>query len=279
MAVTEVPARGPAPTALPAAGTRAGWLRRNEPAVVTLASLVVFVVLWQTVAIFGHLGPSVFAGPGPVFQTLVSLTASGELFQHLAATGSVFFAGFLLAAVLGVLIGLFLGTSEDVEAVLGPYLMALYAAPRVAFISLLLVWMGIGPSSKIALVFLSAFFPIALNTMTGARSVDAVLLRAARSYGAGRRQQFLKVVLPFSIPYILAGLRLGVGRALIGAFVAEMFGATAGIGYLIIRAGYEFKAATLLAGVLVLAACSVLLTEALRWAGHRLAPWQQDTAL
>jgi ABC-type nitrate/sulfonate/bicarbonate transport system permease component len=257
----------------------AGWVRRHEPAVVTLASLLVFVAVWQAVTVFGHLGPSVFAGPGPVFQTLVGLAASGELVEHLVATGSVFLAGFVLSAISGVLIGLVLGTSEDVEAILGPYLMALYAAPRVAFISLLLVWMGIGPSSKIALVFLSAFFPIALNTMTGARSVDAVLLRAARSYGAGRRQQFFKVVLPFSIPYILAGLRLGVGRALIGAFVAEMFGATAGIGYLIVRAGYEFHAATLLAGVLVLAACSVLLTEALRWAGHRLAPWQRDTVI
>jgi NitT/TauT family transport system permease protein len=247
--------------------------------VVTLGSLVAFVGLWQAVAVFGHLGPSIFAGPGPVLQTLVRLAASGELLEHLVATGSIFFAGFGLSAISGVLIGLLLGTNEDVEAILGPYLMALYAAPRVAFVSLLLVWMGIGPSSKIALVFLSAFFPIALNTMTGARSVDAVLLRAARSYGAGRRHQFVKVVLPFSVPYILAGLRLGVGRALIGAFVAEMFGATAGIGYLIIRAGYEFRAASLLAGVLVLAACSVLLTEALRWAGHRLAPWQQDTVI
>ena len=277
--IAELPAQQPTRAVLAPLGRRAGWLRRHEPAVVTAVSLIAFVAIWQAVAVFAHLGPSVFAGPGPVFQTLVNLAVSGELVQHLVATGSVFFAGFILAAVLGVLIGLFLGTSEDVEAVLGPYLMALYAAPRVAFISLLLVWMGIGPSSKIALVFLSAFFPIALNTMTGARSVDAVLLRAARSYGATRYQQFLKVVLPFSIPYILSGLRLGVGRALIGAFVAEMFGATAGIGYLIIRAGYEFKAATLLAGVLVLAACSVLLTEALRWAGQRLAPWQRDTSL
>jgi NitT/TauT family transport system permease protein len=246
---------------------------------VTCLSLIGFLVVWQLVAIFGHLGPSVFAGPGPVAQALLGLAVSGELAEHLAATGSIFFAGFLLAAGFGVLAGLVLGTSEDAEALLGPYLMALYAAPRVAFISLLLVWMGIGFGSKIALIFLSAFFPIALNTMTGARNVDAILLRAARSYGAGRYQVFAKVVLPFCVPYILSGLRLGVGRALIGAFVAEMFGATAGIGYLIIRAGYEFRAATLLAGVLVLASCSVLLTEALRLAGRRLAPWQRDSGL
>ncbi len=277
--IAELPARGTPPLAAtpPRRGSR--WLKRNEAAVVTVLSLAVFVAAWQAVAVFGHLGPSVFAGPGPVAETLLKLASTGELFEHLVATGTVFFAGFLLAAVVGVAIGLLLGTSQDVEAVLGPYLMALYAAPRVAFISLLLVWMGIGASSKIALVFLSAFFPIALNTMTGARSVDAVLLRAARSFGAGRVHTFFKVVLPFSVPYILAGLRLGVGRALIGAFVAEMFGATAGIGYLIIRAGYEFRAATLLAGVLVLAAYSVLLTEALRWLGHRLAPWQRDTTL
>ncbi len=268
----------PAPIAHPLSPWRR-WLRRNEPAIVTATSLVAFVLLWQAVAIFAHLGPSVFAGPGPVLQALVDLTRSGELAQHLLATGSVFFAGFVLAAVFGIVVGLLLGISEDFEAILGPYLMALYAAPRVAFISLLLVWLGVGATSKIALVFLSAFFPITLNALTGARTVDHVLLRAARSYGASKLQVFLKVVLPFAVPSILAGLRLGIGRALIGAFVAEMFGANAGIGYLIIRAGYEFKAATLLAGVLVLAACSVLLTEGLRWAAQRLAPWQREATL
>ncbi len=257
----------------------ASWLRRHEPAAITVASLAAFLLLWQAVAMSGRLGPSMFAGPEPVFTALWGLVRSGELAEHLAATASVFLSGFALAAITGILLGLLLGTNEDAEAVLGPYLMALYAAPRVAFISLLLVWMGVGMGSKIALVFLSAFFPIALNTLTGARNVDRVLLRTARAFGADHRDVFLKVVLPYSVPYILAGLRLGVGRGLIGAFVAEMFGANAGLGYLIVRAGNEFKAATLLAGVLVLAACSILLTEGLHWLGQRVAPWHRDTAL
>lgn len=268
--------------ALPPVVGKAGWriwLQRNQPTLVTVASLATFVALWEAVALFGHLGPSMFAGPGPVFLALAELVRTGELAEHLLATGMIFFSGFALAAMAGVVTGLLLGSSEELEAIFGPYLMALYAAPRVAFISLLLVWLGVGATSKIALVFLSAFFPIALNTLTGARNVDRVLLRTARSFGATRLQTFLKVVLPFSVPFVLAGLRLGVGRALIGTFVAEMFGANAGIGYLIIRAGYEFKAATLLAGVLVLATCSILFTEGLRWAARRLAPWQQDTAL
>lgn len=245
----------------------------------TVLSIATFVVLWQAIAVFGQLGPSMFAGPGPVFAALVRLAQSGELAHHLVATGTVFFAGFALAAVVGIVIGLLLGMSEGLEAIFGPYLMALYAAPRVAFISLLLVWLGVGSTSKIALVFLSAFFPITLNTLTGARNVDQVLLRTARSYGATRRQTFQKVVLPFSVPFVLAGLRLGVGRALIGTFVAEMFGGSAGIGYLIIGAGSALDPATMLAGVLVLATCSIVFTEGLRWAGQRLAPWQRDTTL
>ena len=220
-----------------AARGRAPWVRRNEPAIVTILSIVVFLALWQGLAMFGNLGPSLFAGPGPTFGALVHLAQTGELAHHLAATGTEFFGGFAVAAVAGVVLGLLLGTSEELEAIFGPYLMALYAAPRVAFISLLLVWFGVGLSSKIALVFLAAFFPIALNTLTGARNVDRVLIRTAHSYGATRAQTFRKVIVPFSVPSIMAGLRLGVGRALIGAFVAEMFGGTAGIGYLIIGAG------------------------------------------
>lgn len=259
--------------------TRAGWLRRNEGIVITLASLVAFFSLWQALDSFVELSPSMFATPIEVGEALVEMMASGDLFEHVRATGTLFLAGFLVAAAVGVPLGLVLGTNEDLEAVFGPYLMALYAAPRVAFMPLLLVWFGIGLVSQVTLVFLSALFPIVISTMSGARTVDRVLLKTARSFGAGPLQVFWKVVLPFSLPSIIAGFRLGVGRGLIGAFVAEMFGASAGLGYLIIRAGFEFKPDVLLGGVLVLAMLSLLLTEGVRWLGARIAPWQRDVAL
>jgi ABC-type nitrate/sulfonate/bicarbonate transport system permease component len=258
---------------------RRGWLQRHEAIVLTLLSLVAFVAIWQALDLFLQLSPAMFASPLEVGATMTRMAETGELFRHVRATASLFGGGFLIAAALGIVTGLLLGTNEDLEAVLGPYLMALYAAPRVAFMPLLLVWFGVGLVSQITLVFLSALFPIVIATLAGAKSVDRVLLKTARSFGAGRRQVFLKVVLPFAIPSIFAGLRLGIGRGLIGAFVAEMFGAREGLGYLIIRAGYEFRADVLLSGVLVLAALSLLLTEGVRWIGRWIAPWQRDVAL
>jgi NitT/TauT family transport system permease protein len=153
--------------------------------------------------------------------------------------------------------------------------MALYAAPRVAFMPLLLVWFGVGLVSHATLVFLSALFPITIATLAGAKGVDRTLLKTARSFGASRPTIFMKVILPYTIPSILAGLRLGVGRGLIGTFVAEMFGATAGLGFLIIRAGFLFQPDVLLGGVLVLATLSVGLTEGIGWLGRRVAPWHR----
>jgi NitT/TauT family transport system permease protein len=253
--------------------------RRYEPFVVTAISLVVFFVLWEIVWRIGRFPPSVFAGPGQVAAALGEMVASGELARDVVASTSQFLLGYLLAAAAGIAVGLALGVNEDAEAVFSPYLMALYAAPRVAFISLLLIWLGAGLTLKVVLVFLSAFFPICVNTIAGAKGVDPTLLEAGRAFGASRWQTFTKIVVPSAVPFIFAGLRLGVGRGLIGMFVAELFGAEAGLGYLIQRAGFELKAAQVFAGVLVLMVLSVALHEGVAWLGRRLAPWREESVV
>lgn len=254
------------------------WLRQHEGVWVTTASLLTGLLLWDLLDRAAVLGPAVFAGPGEVADALWRLVTTGELFGAARATGMVLFAGFVLAAVAGVLIGLILGSNAELEALLRPYLMAGYAMPRVAFISLLLIWLGFGPTTGIVLVFTGALFPIAINTLAGARGVDRRLLRVARSLGANRWKTFLTIVLPYSVPHIVSGMQLGIGRAIIGVFVAEMFGAREGIGYLIIRAGLEYDPATLLGGILVLAIFSLGMIEGIGWLGRLFPSGRRGTA-
>lgn len=248
---------------------------RRERLVVSLLSLAVFLLAWDLVDRFGGLARSMFTGPLEVAGVLASLVMSGELFVHLAVTGGTFLLGYALSAVVGISLGLVLGVRPDLEAVVGPYLTAMYSAPRVAFVSLLLVWFGFGLATNVTLVFLGALFPITLNTIAGAKLVSPVYLKVGRSFRATRWEMFSKIILPFSLPYIFTGLHLAVGRGLIGVVVGELFGARAGLGYYITNAGFQFKPANLLAGALVLAVASVLLSEGLRWLGERVAPWQK----
>ena len=139
-----------------------------------------------------------------------------------------FFSGFALAIVVGVPLGILMGWYSRVNAMLEPFVSALYATPRIALLPLVVIWFGIGIASKVAIVFLGAIFPILVNTITGVRTIEADFIKVARSFGASDRQMFLTVVLPSAVPMLLTGLRLGLGHALVGIVVGEMYGATAG---------------------------------------------------
>ncbi len=243
---------------------------------VRLISLIAFVVVWTLVAQTGWMSPISFTGPDRVAAVLVSMARTGELWMHLAASVRTFLTGYLAALVLGVGVGLLLGTNRRLEGTFGPYIMAFNAAPRVAFIMLILAWFGIGEFSRSLLVFLGVVFPICVNSIAGAREVDATLISAARVFGASRREMFYKVTLPSAVPHIFSGMQLGVGRGLVGLFLAESYGAQEGIGFLITKAGYLFRVDMLFGGLLVLAALSIALTEGLRLLGNRLTPWYEE---
>lgn len=252
---------------------------RRERLIVSVISIGVFLALWELTNRFAGLPHSMFTGPYEVFGVLVQLTATGELLTHIRVTVGTFLLGYAISAVVGIALGLVLGVRSELEAVVGPYLTAMYSAPRVAFVSLLLVWFGFGLATNVTLVFLGALFPIVLNTTAGAKLVYPVYLKVGRSFRATRWETFSKIVLPFTLPYIFTGLHLAVGRGLIGVVVGELFGSRAGLGYFISRAGFEFRPDNLLAGALVFAVLSVLLSEGLRWLGQKLAPWQLETRL
>jgi NitT/TauT family transport system permease protein len=181
-----------------------------------------------------------------------------------------------MAVVVGITIGLFMGASRRVRDYLDPLVSALYATPMIALAPLFILWFGIGVNSKIAVVFVLAVLPIVINTETGIRTVDPHLVETARAFSAGRAQIFRKVMLPAALPTIVTGLRLGVGRGLIGVVAGELFAAQAGLGYLVVASSQLFNPAGVFVGITALAGAGVLAMVLLRRVERKLAPWRED---
>jgi NitT/TauT family transport system permease protein len=236
---------------------------------------VLVALVWELVARFVITSTLLFVPFSSVVVTLVKSLQSGELAYHTWVSGVEFFLGFALAAVVGIPLGLAMATNETLSDFVDPVLAALYATPTVALAPLFILWLGVDTPSKIAVVFLVAVFPILINTATGVRSVDGHLVEAAHAFGSSRLQIFTKVLVPSSLPFIIAGLRLGVGRGIVGVVVGELFGARAGLGFMLIQAGQVFDTAGLFAGVLVLAVTGVLSVAVLQRLEQRLAPWRE----
>jgi NitT/TauT family transport system permease protein len=154
----------------------------------------------------------------------------------------------------------------------------LYATPVIALGPLFVLWLGIGVGSKIAIIFLTSVFPILINTIVGLTTTDRNLIEVARAYGASERQIFTKIRLPSATPFVIAGLRLGVARALVGVVVAELFGARAGLGFMILGSAQNFDTAGLYVGVLILAVAGIVSVELLKALERRLAPWRVEEA-
>ena len=202
------------------------------------------------------------------------LFSSSEIWPDLAASGKELLYGYSLAAAIGIAAGLAIGWYPRLGYFFDPFINFLYAIPRVALGPLLVVWLGIGLNSKVALVFLIAVFPVLVNTSSGVRSLDQHLIRMARCFGASDLKIFRTIALPGSVPFILGGLRLAIGQALIGVFVAELLGAQHGVGALIQNAGEQFQTDLMFAGLLIFAAAGMLLTAILRWLEHRFDAWR-----
>jgi ABC-type nitrate/sulfonate/bicarbonate transport system permease component len=184
--------------------------------------------------------------------------------------------GFALSIAVGVPLGLAMGRSPLISTIIEPFVAALYASPQVAFLPLLIIWLGIGITSKVALVFLGSFIIMVVNTEAGVAQVDPRLIETARSFTANERQILVKIVLPGALPFILAGMRLAIGRSLVMVVVAEIYASNKGLGYLIFQAGGLYDTAQVFVGVGVLAAAGVTLTALLRHLERKLAPWQVD---
>lgn len=238
--------------------------------------MAAFVVLWQIVGSLNIVRSDLISYPTEVLATLWRMSASGELGSNTVVSLSEFVQGYIPAAIAGIAAGVVLALVRRLGYLLDPLLTAIYCAPAIAFIPILVVWFGVGPQSKIVIVFLSAFFPIMINTRTGVGEVAEPWLRAVRAFGANPLEVITKAILPGSLPAIMAGLRLGLGRAIVGLIAAEMYVSLAGIGRLIQVYSSAARASEILVLVVVIAGFGFLCVSLLRTVEQRLGPWRSD---
>ena len=238
-----------------------------------LTTLVIILVGWELLGRFVLTDPLFFAPLSEVAVAGLHLWQSGELQTHIWVSFSELFEGVAVAIIVGIAIGVGIGTSQRARDYAEIYITALYATPLVAVTPLLILWLGIGVVSKAAVVFLTAVFPILINTASGIRATEALLIEVAQSFCGTRAQIITKVMLPSAVPFMLTGIRLGIGRGIVGVVVGELFGARAGLGYLIFTSGQTFDVPALFVGIITLAVMGVGLTfaaelverHALRW--------------
>jgi NitT/TauT family transport system permease protein len=250
------------------------WVRRRQYA--GTVSVVVGLLLWEFVSSVIVANPLFLAAPTQILAAIVSLARTGELWRHLTISALEFAVGYGIACVLGIIAGLGMASSALIKRSLQPWVSGLYATPTIALAPLFILWFGIGVWSKVLVVILLVFFPVAINTEAGLRTTSERLIEMLRSFGASARQIFFKVSLPSAVPFILAGLKLGIGRGLIGVVVAELFGSRAGLGRLISASADSFNMPELFAGVVVLAVAGILMTAGFSWFERRLVPWTRD---
>jgi ABC-type nitrate/sulfonate/bicarbonate transport system permease component len=240
---------------------------------VRLLSVVAVLALWEVVG--RRMNPILLSYPTAIAEAGVSIVRSGELPIQLALSLRIFALGFVLAAVFGITLGMLMGRYHVVDYLVDPYINALYATPTVALIPLIMLWLGLEFKAKVAIVFLVSFFPIVVNTQSGVRNVSAELVDIARVFGARERDVFRKIIFPASVPFILVGLRLAIGRAVVGMVTAEMFTAISGLGGLLMLYANSLATDRLFVTIVVLSLLGVILTELVKRAERRLAPWKE----
>ena len=234
------------------------------------------LLLWELLGRYVVQNPLFLATPLQIAAELMRLLGSGELQVHIWASGQAFLVGLLLSIVLGIAIGVINAVSPLANRVLNPWVTALYATPTIAVAPLIILWFGIDLWAKVVVVVINAIFPMIINTETGLRATDRRLLEAVRCFGANRAQLFFYVMLPSAIPYILAGVRLSVGRAIVSVVVAELFGSRAGLGFMLVQASEIFNMPRLFSAVVVLALVGIALTAMARWLEVNLQPWHKS---
>ena len=239
--------------------------------VIRFVSLAVFLGIWQVGAM--NTDPVLFTSPAKVAVAAVDMIRSGELWAGLAPSLLVLVMGLTLAIIFGTLLGLMLARFRVLDVGLTVYITFLYSIPSVALVPLIVLWAGYETTAKVIILFLFAFFPMVINTYQGVKSVDPKLLEVGRAFRCSERQLWTNIVLPGALPFIVTGIRLAVGRGMIGMVLADLYTAISGIGYLIVRAASTFQVDKMFVPIVTLGLLGVTLTALLRFVEMRVAPW------
>ena len=249
------------------------WYQR---AIFRYGFLALILIVWE---MLGPLvNPILFSYPSKIAAAFVELTLSGELPHYAAESLQILFYGLAAAIVVGIPLAVLMARVKPVDWALELPINAFYATPIVALVPLLVLWFGIYMQAKIIVVFLFAVFPILINTYQGVRECDKNLLEVARSFRSSERQMWKDVLLPFAVPYIAAGIRLAIGRGLVGMVIAEFYTTISGLGFMITRYANVFETDKTFVPVILLMLLGVALTGSLKWVERRIAPWSRADA-
>jgi NitT/TauT family transport system permease protein len=252
------------------------FYQRHEALILGGTSVAIVIAVWQALWSAGKISPLFLSGPSAIVKQFRYGLTQGTLLDDMLYSGTNFAIGFVLALVAGVVAGVIIGWYRTVRLIFDPFLNALYATPRIAMVPMIIIWFGVGMWSKVFIVFISAFFPILVNTVGGVRNIDRDLLRAARAFCASDWQIFTTLALPGSVPFILTGVRQGVALGLIGMVVSEMFGGSRGIGFMVAYGGQTFATDTLFVGVLIVAFSGILLTSVAERLERHFSRWKPE---
>ena len=249
------------------------FYQRYEGLLLGWGTLIFFLGLWEAAPALGWVKPLFTSSPSRIFVAAQWLFAHG-FWHDIRVSALAFGYGFGLSLVVGVTLGILMGWYRRFHAMFEPLITALYVVPRVALLPMLILWFGIGIESKVAIVFLGGVFAILLNVMAGMQTLDEQLVRCARSFGANDRQLFITIALPSMLPFLIVGMKLAVGRALVGVLVGELVASNAGVGHMMAVAGATFQTDKVFVGVVLLAAVGWSLTAFFQWIESRLSQWR-----
>jgi len=245
--------------------------------VLGVISLISLVALWEFALTYViTYDPFFFTTPSYIIVAAKELLLGDRLWRDLAVSSHAFLWGFSAAVIIGIPIGAVMGWRRRVEYALDPFLTGLYASPLVALAPLIILVFGVGLTSKAVLIFLLSVFPFIFNTFSGVKSTDQLLVNVVRSFGGKERHLYFKVILPSTLPYLVAGARLAIGRGIVGVIVGEFFASSEGIGFAIAQFGDTYRLPEMFVGIIILSLIAVALTEALRKFELIIAPYRAD---
>jgi len=255
------------------------FYKEKEAAILGWGFILLFLLLWEFIPALVTLPEAMslfFTTPSHVGLTLFRLVTSGELQHHLYISAIEFVIGLALSIAVGLPLGILMGRFTWLNAMLDPFVTAFNATPRLVFIPLVFLWFGLGIWSKVVIVFIGALLPLLINTCEGVKNADRVLINVVRSFGAGEWQIMKMVVLPYSLPYIIVGLRLAIGRAILGVVVAEIFGGGMGLGALMEASAQNYLVDKVFAGLILFMAISLAMTMSVKKIESRLSRWRPE---
>ncbi|MGE5303091.1 MAG: ABC transporter permease [Alphaproteobacteria bacterium] len=251
---------------------RSMW-RRYRP--LRIISPIAFLVIWEAVVRIGGVNPLLVPAPASVLRTMFDMTIDGRLPWAIAVSLQRVFQGFIYGSLLGIGLGLLVGWFRPLEDAVDPLVGAIYPIPKSALFPLFILWFGLGDTSKVMTIMIGVVFLVLINTVTGVKAIDPVLLKAARDLGANRRQIFMKVVIPGALPNIFTGLRLGAGMALILVFITEIEATKAGLGFLLWESYQLLLVKQVFGCTIAFGILGILTTWLLQKLEKSLCPWRQ----